>query len=64
MVRAHLGPPSTGEHEPGEVAMKKWATCLVAVGSAVAVGLVVRQIVHDLSDNAELWTSVTDAVEG
>ena len=43
--------------------MKKWATCLVAVGSAVAVGLVVRQIVHDLSDNAELWTAVTDAVE-
>ena len=44
--------------------MKKWATCLVAVGSAVVVGLVVRQIVYDLSDNAELWTSVTDAVEG
>ena len=43
--------------------MKKWVTCCVAVGSFVAVGIAVRQILVDLSDNADLWTSVTDAVE-
>ena len=43
--------------------MKKLVTCCVAVGSVVAVGIVVRQILFDLSDNADLWTSVTDAVE-
>lgn len=43
--------------------MKKWFTCCVAVGSVVAVGIVVRQILVDLSDNADLWTSVTDTVE-
>ena len=43
--------------------MKKWITTLVAVGSAVAVGLVIRQVVQDLSDNADLWTSVTDNPE-
>ncbi len=43
--------------------MKKWVTCCVAVGSVVAVGIVVRQILVDLSDNADLWMSVTDAVE-
>ncbi len=43
--------------------MKKWVTCCVAVGSVVAVGVVVRQILVDLSDNADLWMSVTDAVE-
>ena len=43
--------------------MKKWVTCCVVVGSAVAVGLVVRQILVDLSDNANLWKSVTDTVE-
>ena len=43
--------------------MKKWVTCCVAVGSVVAVGIVVRQILVDLSDNADLWKSVTDAVE-
>ena len=42
--------------------MKKWVTCCV-VGSVVAVGIAVRQILVDLSDNADLWTSVTDAVE-
>ena len=43
--------------------MKKLVTCCVAVGSVVAVGVVVRQILVDLSDNADLWMSVTDAVE-
>ena len=43
--------------------MKKWVTCCVAVGSVVAVGIVVRQILVDLSDNVDLWKSVTDAVE-
>lgn len=43
--------------------MKKWVTCCVAVGSAVAVGIVVRQVLVDLSDNADLWTSVTDTAE-
>ena len=37
--------------------MKKWVTCCVAVGSVVAVGIAVRQILVDLSDNADLWTS-------
>ena len=35
--------------------MKKWVTCCVAVGSVVAVGIIVRQILVDLSDNADLW---------
>ena len=43
--------------------MKKWVTCCVAVGSVVAVGIVVRQVLVDLSDNVDLWTSVTDTVE-
>ena len=43
--------------------MKKWVTCCVAVGSVVAVGIVVRQVLVDLSDNADLWTSVTDTVK-
>ncbi|MDC4232552.1 DLW-39 family protein [Actinomyces sp. B33] len=43
--------------------MKKWIAAVVAVGSAIGIGLIVRQIVEDLSDNAELWTSVTDSVE-
>ena len=43
--------------------MKKWVTCCVAVGSVVAVGIVVRQILIDLSDNVDLWKSVTDTVE-
>ncbi len=43
--------------------MKKWVTCCVAVGSVVAVGIVVRQILVDLSDNVDLWKSVTDTVE-
>ena len=43
--------------------MKKWITTLVAVASAVVVGLVIRQVVQDLSDNADLWTSVTDNPE-
>ena len=34
--------------------MKKWVTCCVAVGSVVAVGIAVRQILVDLSDNADL----------
>ena len=40
--------------------MKKWITTLVVVGGLVAVGLVVRQIVEDLSDSVDLWQSVTD----
>lgn len=40
--------------------MKKWITALSAVAAAVAVGVVVRQILEDLSDNVELWKSVTD----
>ena len=43
--------------------MKKLVTCCVAVGSVVAVGIVVRQILVDLSDNVDLWKSVTDTVE-
>ena len=43
--------------------MKKWVTCCVAVGSVVAVCIVVRQVLVDLSDNADLWTSVTDTAE-
>ena len=43
--------------------MKKWVTCCVAVGSVVAVGIVVRQILVDLSDNVDLWKCVTDTVE-
>jgi len=43
--------------------MKKWVTCCVAVGSVVAVGIVVRQVLVDLSDNVDLWKSVTDTVE-
>ena len=43
--------------------MKKWVTCCVAVGSVVAVGIVVRQVLVDLSDNADLWTAVTDTAE-
>ena len=31
-----------------------------AVAAAVAAGIVIRQIVEDLSDNVELWKSVTD----
>lgn len=40
--------------------MNKWITAFVVVAAAVAVGLVVRQVAQDLSDNAELWRSVTD----
>ncbi len=40
--------------------MKKWITTLALVGTVVVVGLVVRQIVQDLSTDAELWKSVTD----
>lgn len=40
--------------------MKKWITALSALATAVAAGIVVRQILEDLSDNVELWKSVTD----
>ncbi|WP_276669437.1 DLW-39 family protein [Schaalia cardiffensis] len=40
--------------------MRKWITALSAVTAAVAVGVVIRQIFEDLSDNVELWKSVTD----
>jgi hypothetical protein len=44
--------------------VKKWITTLAAVGTAAAIGLVVRQIGQDLSTNAELWRSVTDDPSG
>lgn len=44
--------------------MKKLVACCVTVGSVVAVGIVIRQVLLDLSDNADLWMSVTDTVEG
>lgn len=44
----------------GGTAMKKWIPALICVGAAVITGLVVRQVVQDLSDSAELWNSVTD----
>jgi hypothetical protein len=62
VVRVHLGPPSADEFER-RIIMKKLVTCCVAVGSVVAVGIVVRQVLLDLSDNADLWMSVTDVVE-
>lgn len=40
--------------------MKKWIATLSAVAATVAAGIVIRQILEDLSDNAELWKSVTD----
>lgn len=40
--------------------MKKWVGTTVLVVAVAAVGLAARQIVQDLSDNAELWKSVTD----
>ena len=42
--------------------MKKFVKTLSLVASVAAVGLVVRQICQDLSDNEELWTSLTDDV--
>lgn len=44
--------------------MKKWITTLAAVGTAAAMGLVVRQVMEDLSTNADLWRSVTDDPSG
>lgn len=40
--------------------MKKWIRVLSTVAAAVAIGVVVRQVCQDLSDNAELWSSVTE----
>ncbi|MBB6333573.1 DLW-39 family protein [Schaalia hyovaginalis] len=40
--------------------MKKWIGVLSTVAAAVAIGIVIRQISQDLSDNVELWKSVTD----
>lgn len=40
--------------------MKKLAKGLILVATVSAVGLVVRQIVQDLSEDARLWKSVTD----
>ena len=38
--------------------MRKWVGATVV--AAAAVGVAVRQVMQDLSDNAELWKSVTD----
>ena len=43
--------------------MNKWVASALAIGSAVAVGLIVRQICNDLADNAKMWRSVTDEPE-
>ena len=40
--------------------MKKGIRVLSTLAAAVVIGVVVRQIFQDLSDNAELWESVTD----
>ena len=42
--------------------MKKFVKTLSLVACVAAVGLVGRQICQDLSDNEELWTSLTDDV--
>lgn len=39
---------------------KKWIAALGTVGTALVAGLAVRQVVQDLSDNANLWRTVTD----
>ncbi len=44
--------------------MKKWIATLAGVGAAVAVGLMIRQVCEDLSDNVALWKSVTDDPDG
>ena len=41
--------------------MKKFVKTLSLVACA-AVVLVIRQVCQDLSDNEELWTSVTDDI--
>ncbi len=40
--------------------MRKWMAGLGAVGMAVAVSLLIRRMAQDLSDNAQLWRSITD----
>lgn len=40
--------------------MNKWVVSALAIGTAIAVGLTVRQVARDLSDRAILWKSVTD----
>ncbi|MCD4550106.1 MULTISPECIES: DLW-39 family protein [unclassified Schaalia] len=40
--------------------MRKWITTLTVVSGVLVAGLVIRQIMQDLSDNANLWKSVTD----
>ena len=42
--------------------MKKFVKTLSLVACVAVVGHVVRQICQDLSDNEELWTSLTDDV--
>ena len=42
--------------------MKKFVKTLSLVACVAAVGLAVRQVLQDLSDNEELWTSVTDDI--
>jgi len=44
--------------------VKKWIATLAAVGTAAAIGLVIRQIGQDLDTNAALWRSVTDDPSG
>ncbi|MDO4259945.1 MAG: DLW-39 family protein [Actinomycetaceae bacterium] len=40
--------------------MKKWITTLAVIGSVAVVGVIIHQIRQDLSEDAELWKSVTD----
>lgn len=43
--------------------MKKWITTVAVATVVVAAGLVIRQICRDFSENADMWTSVTDDPE-
>ena len=43
--------------------MKKAITTITALAGAAIAGIVVRQIAQDLSNNADLWRSVTDEYE-
>ena len=44
--------------------MRTWIATVIAIAGALIAGLAIRQVVNDLSDNADLWQSVTDAPEG
>lgn len=40
--------------------MNKWVFSALAIGTTVVTGLIIHQVVQDLSDCAKLWKSVTD----